>query len=87
MKKSVSAELPGKIVFTSSLANLFGEIDFDNLNLEKGGYSNPLKAYANTKLMVRILVYLCINILFDKGLKLNYNLLNLCFLINEEYYY
>jgi hypothetical protein len=55
MKKSVSAELPGKIAFTSSLANLFGEIDFDNLNLEKGAnYWNPIKGgYANTKLMVK----------------------------------
>ncbi|CAB4435165.1 unnamed protein product [Rhizophagus irregularis] len=51
MKKSVSAELPGKIVLTSSRANNFGEIDFDNLNLEKGAYWNPLKGYANTKLM------------------------------------
>ncbi|RIA80794.1 hypothetical protein C1645_881958 [Glomus cerebriforme] len=51
MKKSVSTELPGKIAFTSSVANIFGEINFDNLNLEKGAYWNPLKAYANTKLM------------------------------------
>ncbi|RIA80800.1 hypothetical protein C1645_810307 [Glomus cerebriforme] len=51
VKKSVSAELPGKIAFTSSDANRFGELDFDNLNLEKGAYWNPLKGYANTKLM------------------------------------
>ncbi|GBB96410.1 hypothetical protein RclHR1_02750002 [Rhizophagus clarus] len=53
MKKSVSAELPGKIAFTSSLANFYGEIDFDNLNLEKNiKYWNPIKGgYANTKLM------------------------------------
>ncbi|GBB92628.1 hypothetical protein RclHR1_20350003 [Rhizophagus clarus] len=51
IKKSVSAELPGKIALTSSEANQFGEIDFDNLNLEKGDYFNPIKAYANTKLM------------------------------------
>ncbi|GBC02585.1 hypothetical protein RclHR1_00470015 [Rhizophagus clarus] len=51
MKKSVSAELPGKIALTSSRANFFGEIDFDNLNLEKGAYWNPLKGYGNTKLM------------------------------------
>ncbi|PKY57287.1 hypothetical protein RhiirA4_549589 [Rhizophagus irregularis] len=48
MKKSVSAELPGKIVLTSSRANNFGEIDFDNLNLEKGVY---LRDMQNTKLM------------------------------------
>ncbi|GBB96414.1 hypothetical protein RclHR1_02750006 [Rhizophagus clarus] len=51
MKKSVSAELPGKIAFTTSKAYKLGEIDFDNLNLEKGAYWNPLKAYGNTKLM------------------------------------
>ncbi|PKC64639.1 hypothetical protein RhiirA1_536914 [Rhizophagus irregularis] len=51
IKKSVSAELPGKIALTSSEANQFGEIDFDNLNLEKGNYWNPIKAYGNTKLM------------------------------------
>ena len=56
MKKSVSAELPGKIAFTSSKVNDVGEIDFDNLNLEKGAYWNPLKSYGNTKLMVRILI-------------------------------
>ncbi|RIA79073.1 hypothetical protein C1645_841589, partial [Glomus cerebriforme] len=28
-----------------------GEIDFDNLNLEKGSYWNIFKAYGNTKLM------------------------------------
>jgi hypothetical protein len=55
MKKSVSDELPGKIAFTSSKANKFGEIDFDNLNLEKGTYWNPLKAYGNTKLMVKLI--------------------------------
>jgi hypothetical protein len=55
IKKSVSAELPGKIALTSSRANNFGEIDFDNLNLEKGAYWNPLKGYANTKLMVGFL--------------------------------
>ena len=54
IKKSVSAELPGKIALTSSEANQFGEIDFDNLNLEKGNYWNPIKAYGNTKLMVII---------------------------------
>ncbi|PKC54738.1 hypothetical protein RhiirA1_505707 [Rhizophagus irregularis] len=47
----VSAELPGKIALTSSGANYFGEIDFDNLNLEKGNYWNFLKSYGNTKLM------------------------------------
>jgi hypothetical protein len=52
MKKSVSAELPGKIAFTSSTFQTMGEIDFDNLNLEKGAYWNPFKAYSNTKLMV-----------------------------------
>ncbi|GBB96413.1 hypothetical protein RclHR1_02750005 [Rhizophagus clarus] len=51
MKKSISADLPGKIAFTSSKSQEFGEIDFDNLNLEKGVYWNPLKGYANTKLM------------------------------------
>ncbi|GBB96409.1 hypothetical protein RclHR1_02750001 [Rhizophagus clarus] len=51
IKKSVSAELPGKIAFTSSSLNNSGEIDFDNLNLEKGAYMNPFKGYANTKLM------------------------------------
>ncbi|PKC56035.1 NAD(P)-binding protein [Rhizophagus irregularis] len=51
IKKSVSAELPGKIALTSSGANYFGEIDFDNLNLEKGNYWNFLKSYGNTKLM------------------------------------
>ncbi|POG59524.1 retinol dehydrogenase 12-like protein [Rhizophagus irregularis DAOM 181602=DAOM 197198] len=51
IKKSVSAELPGKIALTSSEANQFGEIDFDNLNLEKGNYWNPIKSYGNTKLM------------------------------------
>ncbi|POG59861.1 hypothetical protein GLOIN_2v1718662, partial [Rhizophagus irregularis DAOM 181602=DAOM 197198] len=50
MKKSVSAKLPGKIVLTSSRANNFGEIDFDNLNLEKGVY---LRDMQNTKLMVK----------------------------------
>ena len=64
MKKSVSAELPGKIAFTSSELQSFGEIDFDNLNLEKGAYLNPLKGYANTKLMVRFrlkFIYLIFN--------------------------
>ncbi|RIA84966.1 hypothetical protein C1645_879596 [Glomus cerebriforme] len=51
MKKSVSAELPGKIAFTSSSVHFSGEIDFDNLNLEKGAYLNPFKSYGNTKLM------------------------------------
>ncbi|CAB5368719.1 unnamed protein product [Rhizophagus irregularis] len=53
IKKSVSAELPGKIAFTSSSAHFNGEIDFDNLNLEKhSSYWNPVKGnYANTKLM------------------------------------
>ncbi|PKY63483.1 hypothetical protein RhiirA4_492566, partial [Rhizophagus irregularis] len=46
-----SAELPGKIALTSSELNYFGEIDFDNLNLEKGNYWNFLKSYGNTKLM------------------------------------
>ncbi|CAG8454436.1 17036_t:CDS:2 [Rhizophagus irregularis] len=43
MKRSVSAELPGKIAFTTSVANQFGEIDFDNLNLEKNNYWHPFK--------------------------------------------
>ncbi|CAB4373821.1 unnamed protein product [Rhizophagus irregularis] len=51
MKKSVSAELPGKIALLSSNVHKVGEIDFDNLNLEKGAYWNPLKSYGNTKLM------------------------------------
>ncbi|CAB5395813.1 unnamed protein product [Rhizophagus irregularis] len=53
IKKSVSAELPGKITFTSSSAHFNGEIDFDNLHLEKrSSYWNPVKGnYANTKLM------------------------------------
>ncbi|RIA80797.1 hypothetical protein C1645_881960 [Glomus cerebriforme] len=51
IKNSVSAELPGKIAYTSSLANKFGEIDFENLNLEKGAYWHFLKGYGNTKLM------------------------------------
>ncbi|RIA80090.1 hypothetical protein C1645_717582 [Glomus cerebriforme] len=51
IKKSVSAELPGKIAFTSSAANKYGVIDFDNLNLEKGAYWNHFRAYGNTKLM------------------------------------
>ncbi|GBB96411.1 hypothetical protein RclHR1_02750003 [Rhizophagus clarus] len=51
MKKSVSAEVPGKIAFTSSAAERRGIIDFDNLNLEKGAYFGPLQAYSNTKLM------------------------------------
>ena len=58
IKKSVSAELPGKIALTSSGANYIGEIDFENLNLEKGAYWNPLKGYANTKLMVRISIFI-----------------------------
>jgi hypothetical protein len=69
IKESVSAELPGKIAFTSSSAHFNGEIDFDNLNLEKhSSYWNPVKGnYANTKLMVRISF---IGILFnDKGFK------------------
>ena len=56
MKKSVSAKLPGKVGFTNSGANYFGEIDFNNLNLEKGNYWKPFKSYGNTKLMVRILI-------------------------------
>ncbi|CAB4463059.1 NAD(P)-binding protein [Rhizophagus irregularis] len=51
MKRSVSAELPGKIAFTTSVANQFGEIDFDNLNLEKNNYWHPFKGYGNSKLM------------------------------------
>ncbi|GBB90676.1 hypothetical protein RclHR1_17700001 [Rhizophagus clarus] len=51
IKKSVSAELPGKIALTSSEGNKFGEIDFDNLNLEKNNYWIPFKGYGNTKLM------------------------------------
>ncbi|RIA85200.1 hypothetical protein C1645_858112 [Glomus cerebriforme] len=51
IKKSVSAKLPGKIAFTSSSVHFSGEIDFDNLNLQKGGYWNPFQAYGNTKLM------------------------------------
>jgi len=54
IKKSVSDELPGKIAFASSETQKFGEIDFDNLNLERGTFWNPLQGYANTKLMVRI---------------------------------
>jgi hypothetical protein len=53
MKKSVSAELPGKIAFTNSESQKDGVIDFDNLNLEKGAYLYPLQCYANTKLMVK----------------------------------
>ncbi|RIA80798.1 hypothetical protein C1645_585732 [Glomus cerebriforme] len=56
IKKSVSAELPGKIAFTSSATQKIGEIDFDNFNLEKGSYWNIFKAYANTKLMNVIIV-------------------------------
>jgi hypothetical protein len=66
IKKSVSAELPGKIALTSSEANTFGEIDFDNLNLEKGTYWNPIKAYGNTKLMVKLIlrfIYLIVEFL------------------------
>ncbi|GBC28800.2 uncharacterized protein OCT59_001105 [Rhizophagus irregularis] len=44
IKKSVSAELPGKIAFTSSGTQRYGKIDFDNLNLEKGAYFGPFKA-------------------------------------------
>ncbi|CAB4402755.1 unnamed protein product [Rhizophagus irregularis] len=51
IKKSVSAELPGKIAFTSSGTQRYGKIDFDNLNLEKGAYFGPFQGYANTKLM------------------------------------
>jgi hypothetical protein len=58
MKKSVSAELPGKIAFTSSSFQINGEIDFDNLNLEKGAYWRPFQAYANTKLMVKYFLFL-----------------------------
>ncbi|GBC07150.1 hypothetical protein RclHR1_07290012 [Rhizophagus clarus] len=54
MKKSVSAELSGKVAFTSSISNQFGEIDFDNLNLEKNNYWHPFKGYGNSKLMVDI---------------------------------
>jgi hypothetical protein len=54
MKKSVSAELPGKIAFTSSLGNKIGEIDFNNLNLEKGKYRIPFRSYGSTKLMVGV---------------------------------
>ncbi|EXX64887.1 hypothetical protein RirG_138510 [Rhizophagus irregularis DAOM 197198w] len=43
IKKSVSAELPGKIAFTSSGTQRYGKIDFDNLNLEKGAYFGPFK--------------------------------------------
>jgi hypothetical protein len=64
IKKSVSAELPGNIAFTSSETQRYGLIDFDNLNLEKGAYLKPLQGYANTKLMVSISIivyfsYLC----------------------------
>ena len=55
MKRSVSAQFPGKIVNVVSNAEAHGEIDFDNLNLENGAYWSPLKPYANSKLMVRIL--------------------------------
>jgi hypothetical protein len=85
MKKSVSAALPGKIVITSSRANNFGEIDFDNLNLEKGAYWNPLKGYANTKLMVRfpIKIYL-----LNLYLIININGSNYIYcLLKQEYYY
>ncbi|PKK76316.1 NAD(P)-binding protein [Rhizophagus irregularis] len=51
IKKSVSAELPGKIAFTSSGTQRYGKIDFDNSNLEKGAYFGPFQGYANTKLM------------------------------------
>ncbi|RIA80795.1 hypothetical protein C1645_791819 [Glomus cerebriforme] len=51
IKKSVSVELPGKFAFTSSGFQRHGEIDFDNLNLEKGAYWNPFQSYGNTKLM------------------------------------
>ncbi|CAB4402766.1 unnamed protein product [Rhizophagus irregularis] len=51
MKRSVSAELPGKIAFTTSVSNQFGVIDFDNLNLEKNNSWHPFKGYGNTKLM------------------------------------
>ncbi|GBC07149.1 hypothetical protein RclHR1_07290011 [Rhizophagus clarus] len=51
MKKSVSAESPGKIALTSSIANKYGKIDFDNLNLEKDSHWHPLVGYRNTKLM------------------------------------
>ena len=63
MERSVSAQLPGKIVFTSSEGHRIGGIEFDNLNLEKGSYKGDfsykgsfismVKAYGNTKLMVR----------------------------------
>jgi retinol dehydrogenase-13 len=61
IKKSASVELPGKIAFTSSRSQGYGEIDFDNLNLEKGAYWYPLKAYGNTKLMVKF----CLSYLFN----------------------
>jgi hypothetical protein len=71
IKKSVSAELPGKIAFTSSGAQRRGIIDFDNLNLEKGAYLRPLQGYSNTKLMVRIsiIVYLFIFIFYSMIMK------------------
>ncbi|CAB4485507.1 uncharacterized protein OCT59_001106 [Rhizophagus irregularis] len=51
IKKSVSAELPGKIAFTSSSVHFNGEIDFDNLNLEKhSSYWNPVKGTLLTML-------------------------------------
>jgi hypothetical protein len=66
IKKYVSAELPGKIAFTSSKAQESGEINFDNLNLEKGNYWNPYKSYGNTKLMVRILIkIICLHSLIN----------------------
>ena len=68
IKKSVSVQLPGKIVFTSSDSQEFGEIDFDNLNLEKGAYWNPIKSYGNTKLMVRISIKIYLFII--KSLKI-----------------
>jgi hypothetical protein len=78
IKKSVSPKLPGKIALTSSIANFVGEIDFDNLNLEKGNYWIPLKAYGNTKLMVNI---------FSKSFNLIVKFLFILFFIFFLYFY
>ena len=70
MKKSVSAQLPGKIVNVASSTHALAEIDFDNLNLEKGAYWNPLKSYANSKLMVRISIQIYLFTFFILIMKL-----------------
>ncbi|KAK7871333.1 hypothetical protein R5R35_007593 [Gryllus longicercus] len=54
----IRASAPARIVTVSSLAHVFGDMDFDDLNWEKTNY-NPTSAYGRSKLA---------NILFTKEL-------------------